>query len=81
MKLEASAIDRHDIEVTAWQRLGWIEIYIRNAVDVTVPLCRPGENLVLLIVPEKREPMSDLEKRERILREANRETARRYGIE
>jgi hypothetical protein len=82
VRREISAVDRHDLEVSAWEVSGWIEIRIRNAVGVTVPVqLGPHESLLLVLIPEKREPMTDSEKRGRLLAEANRKVCQRYGIE
>ncbi len=67
--LEISVVDREDIVATAWQNHGWIEIRIRNAVGVPTPLILDHtETLLLVIVPEKRAPMTDAEIRAKLHR-------------
>lgn len=58
MRLEISVVDRHDLEASAYQTEGWIEIRIANVIGVPVPLIQPKETLLLIIVPEKRGPMA-----------------------
>jgi hypothetical protein len=77
--LEISAVDREDLVVTARQNHGWIEIRIHSGVKVPVPLIlKETETLLLVIVPEKREPMTEAELRAKLHRNA---VAARYGIE
>ena len=72
MRVEISAVDRYDLDVTAWKHPeGWIEIYIKSAVGIAVPIqLSRSETLILVVVPEKRG---------RILAETNRKMMSRYS--
>jgi hypothetical protein len=81
VRLEISAVDREDLHVSAWKNRGWIEVRISNAVGVPVPLTLgPTESLLLVIVPQVREP-GELEdaRRAKMLAEANSQLRARMG--
>jgi hypothetical protein len=78
MRLDISVVDRHDVEASAWKADGWIEVRIKNVVGIPVPVLQADETLLLLITPEKREPVSERDKRGKLLEDAARKIRNRY---